>query len=117
MIGAIITQLKTGSIKNVVNYGSARPEPPYVVVRRENDAFGRGQIFWIFAHYSPGQQAWLEDYCFDEVITLLDNFATQTRQGNDNQLSIEQDYQDIVVDNDDGTISMGRRFLMPSRTF
>lgn len=115
MIGAIITQLKTGSISNVIIYGSERPAPPYVVVRPE--ANERGRLFRIFVHYSPGGQAWLEDYCFNEVVILLDNFTAVTRHGNDNQLLIQQDYQDIIVNNDDGTISMERRFLMPSRTF
>lgn len=117
MTKAIITQLKTGSISNVVQYGSARPATPYVVVRPEADSAGRGRLYRIFVHYDQGQQAWLEDYCFDELITLLDNFSAVTRHGNDNQLSVEQDYQDININNDDGTISMERRFLMPSRTF
>jgi hypothetical protein len=115
MIGAIITQLKTGSISNVVNFGSERPDPPYVVVRPEANQNGR--LFRIFIHYSPDQQAWLEDYAFSEVVTLLDGFTAETRHGNDNQLLIQQDYQDIIPYNDDGTISMERRFLMPSRTF
>lgn len=117
MLAAVINQLKTGTITNVVPYGSALPAPPYVVVRPERDPLDRGRVFRIIAHYQSGQQAWLEDYIFNEVLTLLDNFMGESRHENDNQLLTEQEYTDIIVDNDDGTISMERRFLMPSRTF
>jgi hypothetical protein len=118
MLGKIITQLKTGTIKRVVPYGvSRRPSPPYVVVRPERDPLGRGRVFRVIAHFQPDQQAALEDYVFGETITLLDNFTAQSRHNNDNQVLTEQDYLDIIVNNDDGTISMERRFLMPSRTF
>lgn len=117
MLAAVITKLKTGSISNVVPYGSARPAPPYVVVRPEQDPLNRGRVFRIIAHYNPGQQAWLEDYIFNEVKNLLDNYTAETRHENDNQLLTEDEYNDIIVDNDDGTISMERRFLMPSRNF
>lgn len=117
MTGAVIEKLKEGSIKNVVLYGSARPAPPYVVVRPERDPLDRGRVYRVIAHYNPGQQAWLEDYILGEVITLLDDLAGESRHGNDNLLFTEADYTDIIVDNDDGTISMERRFLMPSRVF
>lgn len=117
MTKAIIDKLKTGSISNVVQYGSARPAPPYIVVRPERDPLDRGRVYRIIVHYSPGQQAWLEDYIFNEVLTLLDDYSAETRHGNDNRLWTETEYTDIIVDNDDGTISMERRFLMPSRTF
>jgi len=117
MLSKVIEQIKTGSITNVVPYGSALPATPYVVVRPERDPLDRGRVFRIIAHYQPGQQAWLEDYIFDEILTLLDEFTATSRHGNDNRLVTEQEYTDIIVDNDDGTISMERRFLMPSRTF
>jgi len=117
MTKAIIIKLKTGTIKHIIQYGSKRPPPPYVVVKPERDILGRGRAFRIIAHYEPGQQAWLEDYVRSELMTLLDGFAAESRHGNDNLLFTESDYTDIIVDNDDGTISMERRFLMPSRTF
>jgi len=113
----VISKLKTGTITNVVPYGSPRPTPPYIVVRPEQDSLQRGRMFRIFVHYSPGGQAWLEDYCFGELVTLLNNYSAEDRKGNVNILLVQQGYQDIVINNDDGTISMARDFLMPSRTF
>jgi hypothetical protein len=118
MIKPILTQLKTGSIKNVVQFGvDTLPAPPYVVVRRERDPGDRGFLFRVIAHFQPNQQAWLEDYIFNEVITLLDNFSGETRHGNDNEVFTTVDWTDIITNNDDGTISMERVFLVPSRTF
>jgi len=110
----IVTQLKTGAIKNVVPYGDILPKPPYIVVRPEYAA--EGKIYRIFVHMIPGQQIFLEDYTLCTVSQLLTNFKATTRHGNYNQLLLMQDYGDITT-NDDGTISMERRFLMPSRFF
>jgi len=116
MISKVIAKIKTGSIKKVVPYGWARPAPPYVVVRTEQDALRRGVIFRIFWHFAQGGQALLDDYD-GEIQTLLDGFNADSRKGNTNQLHVEPDYQDIIINNDDDTISRERRFLMPSRTF
>ncbi len=117
MITKIIEKLKTGSIKNVVPYGTIPlPAPPYVVVRPEADGLGRGKIFRIFAHFLPGQNIFLEDYIQKDLTNLLRYFTATTRHGNSNKLFTEQDYSDIIV-NDDGTISKERRFLMQSRFF
>ena len=116
-LAAVIAKLKTGSISAVVPYGTERPGPPYVVVRPEADSVGRGRLFRIIAHFQQGQQAWLEDYIFQELPGLLSDYQLVTRAGNDNITYLEQDYVDIVVDNDDDTISMEGRYLMPSRIF
>lgn len=117
MYGAIITKLKTGTIKTVVMYGATRPAPPYVVVRPEADPLGRGRLFRIIAHFSQGQQSWLEDYIRLELPQLLDDFSATTRHGNTNMTINNNEYVDIIVDNDDKTISMEGRYLMPSRFF
>lgn len=114
MLGAIITRLKTGTYKTVVPFGSARPEPPYVVVKPMADF--RGRRFWIYIHMQPGQQAWMENYIFGELTTLLDDYVAEDRHENTHELLTDSEYQDIMT-NDDGTISMGRPFLMPSRFF
>jgi hypothetical protein len=118
MITRIIEKLKTGPIKNVVPYGTVPlPSAPYVVVRTEADGLGRGRIFRIFVHYLPGQIIWLEDYVFGYLTTALRNYEALSRHGNRNMLLTQQDYKDIIPNKDDGTISMERRFLMPSRFF
>lgn len=116
MLSKVIAKIKTGSIKTVIPYGYARPAPPYVVVRTSADPLGRGKIFRIFWHFSQGGQALLDDYD-GEIISLLDGFNADSRKGNNNQLEVEPDYDDITINNDDDTISRERRFLMPSRTF
>ena len=119
MITAVIDKLKTGSIKNVFKYGSRKnmPEPPYVVVRTENDPEGRGKIYRIIGHMLPGQDLFLEDYMFNEISLLLDDFWGTSRHNNKNMLLNENTYTDTIPLSDDGTIAMEREFLMPSRIF
>jgi hypothetical protein len=117
MLTKIVAHLKTGSISNVVPFGSQLPAPPYIVVKPERDILNRGRLFKIIVHMSPGQQIFLEDYVFNDLSILLDDFASETRHRNFNELLNENEYDDIVVSNDDGTISMGRYFLMPSMIF
>lgn len=71
----------------------------------------------IFIHMSPGQQIFLEDYAFNTVPGLLDDFDADDRFGNYNAVLPTSDYGDIVTNNDDGTISMERRFLVPQVLF
>lgn len=118
MLTKIIEQLKTGTIKNVVAFGAASlPAPPYIVVKPEKDLLGRGRAFLINVHMLPGQHIFLEDYVFTTLSQLLNDFKSGTRHGNYQQILNENDYDDIIISNDDGTISMGRRFLMPSIIF
>jgi len=115
VITKIVEQLKTGTIKNVVPYGVEQlPAPPYVVVRPERDMLGRGRAYRIIVHMQPGQQIFLEDYVFNDLFDLLDNFTATSRNNNYNRLLTENDYTDIIISNDDGTISMERVFLLPS---
>jgi hypothetical protein len=114
VITRIIAQLKTGLIKNVVPYGNANTlAPPYIVVRPEKDPLDRGRIYRIFIHMQPGQQTFLEDYAFKTVPDLLSNYSAVDRHSNRNTLLQESEYGEIIDSNDDGTISMERRFLVP----
>lgn len=116
MFTKIVARLKTGSIPDVVPFGtSTLPAPPYVVVKPERDALGRGRIFRIVAHAAPDQQVFLQDYIFEELSTLLDGYTTDSRLGNRNQVLSEEDWMDLIGNNDDGTISMERTFLVPSK--
>lgn len=118
MTDKIVAQLKTGKITNVVPYGSRNlPSPPYIVVKPIRDPLGRGRMFEIYVHFSPGQINDLEDYLFNDVGVLLDGFESETRHTNNNKLYTEQEYQDIITQNDDKTISMMRPYLMPSILF
>lgn len=118
MLAKIVERLKTGAIKNVVPYGTASlPAPPYIVVRPEEDALGRGRLMRVFIHMIPGQQIFLEDYAFNTVPTLLDDYDADDRHGNYNEVLATPEYGDIVTNNDDGTISMERRFLVPQVMF
>lgn len=118
MLYKVIAKLKTGKYPRVVAYGVEQlPEPPYVVVKPERDPVGRGRVFRIIAHFMPGQHIFLENYVRNDLDELLSDFMTTTRYGNHNTLLIENDYTDIIVDNDDKTISMERVFLMPSMIF
>lgn len=118
MITKIVAQLKTGSVKDVVPYGQDHGlKTPYVIVRPERDLIGRGRVFYIIAHYQPTQQVFLENYIFGEVRTLLDGFKATDRHGNYNELLSENDYTDIISNNDDGTISMEIPYLMPFKIF
>jgi hypothetical protein len=117
VLTSIVTRLKTGTIKNVIPFGSARPKPPYVVVNPQPDPLDRGWRIQISAHYLPSQQFYLWDYVTDELISLLDEYRTVDYYSNDNRVLTEQERSGIIADNDDGTISMSRTFLYPSRTF
>ena len=116
MFTVIVARLRTGSIPDVVPFGtSTLPAPPYVVVKPEKDALGRGRAFRIIPHAAPDQQVFLQDYLFEELSTLLDGYTTDSRLGNRNQVYSENDWSDLIGNNDDGTISMERVFLVPSR--
>jgi len=119
MITKIVERLKQGAIQNVAAYGQKKNllEPPYVIVKPETDPVGRGRAFRIIVHMIPGQNVFLEDYVYNDLSILLSDFSTNSRHGNRNMLLSEQEITDIIISNDDGTISMERVFLMPSLLF
>ena len=114
MITRFVERLKTGTVKNVVPFGvSTMPSPPYVVVKPESAQNGRN--FRIIPHFGVGQNILLENYVFNELSTLLKNFVTTDRNGNNVKIKDAEEYTDIVCENDDSTISMERVFYIPSR--
>ena len=112
MFGAIKTQIETGRIKNVVVYGSENnhPAPPYVVIRYEDDT----NTLRVFVHMIPGQQIFLREYVKNDLSILLDRYMFTDRYGNRNKILSLEEGTGIIVSNDDGTISMERRFRVPS---
>lgn len=114
MISAIIKELKTGQAKQVVRFGTTLPAAPYIVVKTEKGIGGRNVR--IIGHFLPGQQNDLEDY-MRWIVRTMQEFKAVSRNGNTNQLGKMIDYTDIVVSNDDKTISMEALFLMPTTSF
>ena len=93
------------------------PGTPYVVVKPAMDPRGRGRITQIFALFAPGSNLFLEDYIVDELPTLLKDFQASTRHGKTQQGQDLYEYEDIVTENDDTSISMKRTFLVPGKVF
>jgi hypothetical protein len=116
MITAVVSILKTGSIKNVVPFGSQLPAPPYVVVREEN-APNNEVRFRIVVHVAPGQQVALDSYIKTELSTLLSVFESDDRYGNHFRLEDRGEWMGVVAVSDDGTISMERSFYTPLLLF
>jgi hypothetical protein len=117
MTPAIINRLKEGWIKNVVAFGTTdAPATPYIVVRMMSQP-GVGRQVVIFVHMDPDQQVDLEDFVFNDLSVLLTDFRGVSRHGNHFKVSAVEEWQEIVTQNDDGSISMERRFLLPSLLF
>jgi hypothetical protein len=116
MITKIVERLKTGTYKNVVQFGVEKlPSAPYVVVKYEREALGA--LYRVIAHFKPGQNTFLEDYVTDELMTLLDEYESTTRHGNFQKVYATDEMSGIITDNDDGTIAMERVFLAPGILF
>jgi hypothetical protein len=115
MLTKIVAKLKTGTIKNVVPFGTKLPAPPYVVVKPEIVP-GTGRRFRVIAHRLQGEQSQLEDYV-REAIALLDEFQATSRTGKLNALGNVESITDIGAVSDDSTISMEAAFIMPTHTF
>lgn len=116
MYSEIITKLKTGSIKNVVKFGRPLPSAPYVVVREDPGINPQEIEYTIITHMKPGQEYYLKEYIMNELSTLLNGFTATDEDGNFNCLRSELtggNWGGIITNNDDGTISMERRFHMP----
>lgn len=119
MISAIITQLKTGSITRVYRKGSNKvnPQPPYVIVWGPEliqqpgcDNRGKNQFF-IAAHFKRGYAKDLDEYIFNEVLTLLNNEILTTGDYRDVRLHVSGAPSTLIEGNADCTISKERVFI------
>ena len=119
MITAIINQLKTGSITNVYPRGDiiTNYQPPYVIVwgpelvpQPGNEDQGKNQYF-ISAHFTRGFINQLDDYIYDEIVDLLNNFRGVMRDGRKATLHISGAPSNLIEGNDDNTISKERVFI------
>ena len=115
---SVVQRLQIGQITNVVPYGIAQlPAPPYVVVKTERDAVGRGRLLRVIVHFAADQRKWLEAYVFDELSDLLSDWHGETDDGVHFRVGATQEWTDVTSGNDDGTISMERVFLLPGLLF
>lgn len=116
MINAIIDILNTTSITNNIEYGDADlPDAPYNVVRSTRHPVC-GTRITIFTHDTPGRQEYIRQYV-RALKPLLHNVEIITALGSVNKLLVEESYNDIVINNDDGTISMERQFMAPTAPY
>jgi hypothetical protein len=114
MLTRIVAQLKTGTIKNVVPYGTATmPAPPYVVVKPERDPLKRGVMYRVIGHVAPGAQVALKAYMLTELHGLLHGVTLTTLSGAVNKLKVQEFLPDVISGNDDKTISQERLVLAP----
>ncbi len=114
MPNGIITRLKEGKIKNVIPKGGAiLPDAPYVVVSIE------GPELRVWVHFEPGQDDWLEDYWYEDLPTLLNNYEYETAKGQTVHVYPKVDifdrpgYSTVIMNTKTGTISKEKRFDLP----
>ena len=122
MITKIVQALKGGlsSAISVVTFGDLEtPNPPYVVIKQENDSASRGTVYRIIGHFSAGQQLFLEDLMRKDIPEILDDFKATDRNSNLNQLEIADNntLPELIISNDDKTISMEILYFKPDRIF
>ena len=120
MIDKIVDRINTYSASvskpvTAVEFGGGTlPPPPYVVVKQEVDAGGRGTAFRIIAHFEAGKQKDLRDYVRTTIGEALDNFTAIDDDGNYQELysDMEAVPSEIIANNDDSTISQERIYWM-----
>jgi len=121
MIAEIVTQLKTGTITNVIPFGvtTKMPTPPYVVVKPELYITGRG--FRVYVHYSLGSQMYtkssvnytpLEDYIYNELPSLIKDWSFINNHGETMTVRDTGEITDVNAVSDDNTVSMDRLFYI-----
>lgn len=116
MLKSIRDRVLTGSIKNAVVFGSDMPKKtPYVVIKPEALPIGTG--IRIVVHYARNDILPMRDYLFNELSDLLNGFIYTDETGTTNEVLDAEEYTDIVISNDDNTISMDRLFYVPSRLY
>jgi hypothetical protein len=100
-----------------VEFGVANlPQPPYVVVKQEQDPGGAGMQFRIISHFAPGQQSSLRQFNRTTIGQALNDFKATSATGVYNKLNYDwNSYDSRISPNDDGTISSERLYYMGDR--
>lgn len=112
MLDKVVAQLKKGTVKNVVPYGSTLPAAPYIVVKEEPDSGRNLTRYRVFYHALPGQVLPMRDYVRYDLVKLLDGKKLTGRSGNVNIVETAGIIGPVVMNNDDGTISQERAFYI-----
>jgi hypothetical protein len=112
----VVARLKTGTIKNVVPFGSPLPSLPYAVVKEE-PAPDSEVRFRIIAHMAQGQDIALRAYIFTELSTLLSGFEAESSSGGHFKIEDRGEWYPVVPVSDDSSISMERCFYAPLLLF
>jgi len=120
MVKAIIEQLKTGSIPDVIQSGHniSNTNKPYVVVwqdttTQQGDSQNGNNNFYINAHFPKGWVDEITDYIEVEVYQLLHDKILTTRDSRKVRIEATSQIGKIIPGNDDGTISKERVFTAP----
>jgi len=110
VLDKVVSQLKKGTVKNVVPYGSTLPAAPYLVVKEEPEPARNLTRYRVIYHALPGQVLPMRDYVRRDLVVLLDGKKLTGSRGNVNVIESMQDIGPVVAHNDDGTISQDRVF-------
>ena len=122
MIDIVVAKLKTGSVKNVVPFGSKLPAPPYVVVKEEPTGLGYTR-YRIIAHFlgpskdTEAQIMPLRTYCRKELYDLLAFVELTGSRGRRFILSPLGPDGTLTTTNSDSTISQEAVFTMPEPAY
>jgi hypothetical protein len=116
MVNEIIARCKSGLLPNVIEFGDAAlPDAPYITVKPEKHPIC-GVLYRLILHYLPGQQEYLRAKA-REVFELFNNIKLTNVRGKVNIILVENDYLDMTINNDDGTISMERMLWAPGQPY
>lgn len=116
MIDIIVAHLKTGSIKNVVPFGSTPlPAPPYVVVKEELTGLGFTRYRTI-AHFAAGQGSAMRTYAKKTVFDLL-AYVELTGSGGRRFCLTPLGPGAVSTANSDSTISQEAVFSLPEMAY
>ena len=120
MIAEIITRLKTGSITNIIPFGSSTPSTvPYIVVKPETNNRGRGVR--VILHYKQGANMYIssgvtytpmDDYMYNELPSLLSEWTMTNNHGESMTVHDTREVTDITAVSSDNTIAMERLFYI-----
>jgi hypothetical protein len=110
MIDVIVSELKKGSVKAVVPFGSSTlPAAPYLVVKEEPTPVLGRTTYRVIGHWPKGDILGVRRYMRRDVYNLLANKTlTSPNTGAKNLVESAQEIGTLVLENDDKTVSMER---------
>jgi len=114
LINAVISRLKSGSIRNIIAFSDYDEPPPvpYVVVKSESGIVENTQQVRIMVHNSKGRMDEIRHYTIIELEQLLGDYVYDD-EGNRYKLT-KSGFTDITPERDDQTYFMERIYLSPT---